>query len=195
MRFTLYAADGSSVDTEAIGEAMDSGDKGMNKAMSYAYKYAMLQLLCIPTEAIDGDVETHPPTSSVKATEYVVPDAPKPDVPKQWPATPSKPAKWTDKEVELFMERADGAPWGQLEVIERELNGAQTSKLIDAKDANSIRRSLLTRLISECPKDRLSSLKVLLRIPGYASGRLAMEDCNTLIAMFNERVNSATVGE
>ena len=58
-KYTLHACDGSSVSTEAIGEAMDSGDKATNKAMSACYKYAMFQLLCIPTEAVDPDEETH----------------------------------------------------------------------------------------------------------------------------------------
>lgn len=38
------------------GEAMDSGDKGTNKAMSAAYKYAAFQAFCIPTEG-DNDAE------------------------------------------------------------------------------------------------------------------------------------------
>ena len=58
-KYTLHAHDGSSVVTEAWGEAMDSGDKASNKAMSAAYKYALFQLLCIPTEAVDSDQETH----------------------------------------------------------------------------------------------------------------------------------------
>lgn len=44
-----------------LGEAMDSGDKSTNKAMSTAYKYACLQTFCIPTEgdSPDADKETH----------------------------------------------------------------------------------------------------------------------------------------
>ena len=39
---------------------MDSGDKASNKAMAIAHKYALLQLLAIPTEdAKDPDAETH----------------------------------------------------------------------------------------------------------------------------------------
>jgi hypothetical protein len=50
MRFRFYAEDGSYVTSSTIGEAMDSGDKSMNKAMSTAYKYALMQIFCIPTE-------------------------------------------------------------------------------------------------------------------------------------------------
>lgn len=60
-KYTLHAEDGSHVCTEAAGEAMDTADKATNKAMSSCYKYAMFQLLCIPTEAVDADAETPEP--------------------------------------------------------------------------------------------------------------------------------------
>ena len=50
MKFHLTASDGSFVTIRNVGEAMDSGDKAMNKAMSIALKYALLQLFLIPTE-------------------------------------------------------------------------------------------------------------------------------------------------
>lgn len=50
IKFTFYAEDGSNIVVKVVGEAMDSGDKGMNKAMSIAYKYALFQVFCIPTE-------------------------------------------------------------------------------------------------------------------------------------------------
>lgn len=60
IKFTAYAEDGSNVSSTTIGEAMDSGDKSMNKAMSVAYKYALMQLFCIPTEdQKDTEYETH----------------------------------------------------------------------------------------------------------------------------------------
>jgi len=60
VKFTFYAADGSSVESTILGEGMDSGDKASNKALSIAHKYALLQLLAIPTEdAKDPDAETH----------------------------------------------------------------------------------------------------------------------------------------
>lgn len=55
--------DGSELCTTTVGEAMDNGDKGMNKAMSIALKYALLQMLLIPTkEDKDEDAHTPPPT-------------------------------------------------------------------------------------------------------------------------------------
>lgn len=56
----VSAKDGSSHKVTTFGEAMDSGDKATNKAMSAAYKYACLQAFCIPTEGDnDADKSTH----------------------------------------------------------------------------------------------------------------------------------------
>jgi hypothetical protein len=54
----VSAEDGSMHTVKTFGEAMDSGDKGTNKAMSAAYKYAAFQAFCIPTEG-DNDTENH----------------------------------------------------------------------------------------------------------------------------------------
>lgn len=60
VKFTFYAADGSSVESIITGEGMDSGDKASNKAMAVAHKYALLQLLAIPTEdEKDPDAQSH----------------------------------------------------------------------------------------------------------------------------------------
>lgn len=61
MEYTLYCIeDGSNIVCSIVGEAMDSGDKATNKAMSAAYKYMAFTLFCIPTEeAKDSENETH----------------------------------------------------------------------------------------------------------------------------------------
>lgn len=58
IRFTFYAEDGSSVSAVVIGEASDMSDKATNKAMSVAFKYALFQVFCIPTEEMkDPDAD------------------------------------------------------------------------------------------------------------------------------------------
>ena len=54
----VSAEDGSKHTIRTFGEAMDSGDKATNKAMSAAYKYAAMQAFSIPTEG-DNDTENH----------------------------------------------------------------------------------------------------------------------------------------
>lgn len=58
---TFFAADGSSVTCTTLGEAMDSGDKASNKAMSAALKYCLTESLLIPTYEVDRDTEEHSP--------------------------------------------------------------------------------------------------------------------------------------
>lgn len=66
----VAAVDGSRHVVRVVGEAMDSGDKATNKAMSAAYKYACMEAFCIPTEGDnDADAQTH----EVKAKESVDP--------------------------------------------------------------------------------------------------------------------------
>jgi hypothetical protein len=71
----VSALDGSKHTIATYGEAMDSGDKATNKAMSAAYKYAAFQAFCIPTEetAHDADAETHQVQPRPKATRQSVP--------------------------------------------------------------------------------------------------------------------------
>ena len=59
--YDFVCEDGSKHTVTTYGEAMDSGDKATNKAMSAAYKYAAFQAFCIPTEetATDADLQTH----------------------------------------------------------------------------------------------------------------------------------------
>lgn len=83
--------DGSTVEVSTFGEAMDSGDKATNKAMSAAYKYAAFQAFCIPTEGDDGDADSKtPPPSTRKAAPTAAPtqSAPAP----RTAATPPSPS-------------------------------------------------------------------------------------------------------
>ena len=64
--FDLVSADDGSKHTiRTFGEAMDSGDKATNKAMSAAFKYAAFQAFCIPTEG-DNDADAHTPEVAPK---------------------------------------------------------------------------------------------------------------------------------
>ena len=80
--------DGSKHTASTIGEAMDSSDKSSNKAMSAAYKYAAFQTFCIPTEAVDGDFESHEvkPLGSTKSPATSEPRKP------STAARPNKPS-------------------------------------------------------------------------------------------------------
>lgn len=65
IKFRYTTTDGSFVETVNVGEAMDSGDKGMNKAMSIALKYSLLQMFLIPTEE-----QKDPDATTPEETDY-----------------------------------------------------------------------------------------------------------------------------
>lgn len=71
----VASEDGSKHVVKTFGEAMDSGDKGTNKAMSAAYKYACFQAFSIPTEShSDTETQTHeviPPISDARFAKAV----------------------------------------------------------------------------------------------------------------------------
>jgi hypothetical protein len=96
------------------GEAMDSGDKATNKAMSAAYKYMAIETFCIPTEGDnDADATTHevapspPPAPRTNASQ-----AKKADV---WPRFVEKLRGFTD-----------------LDELERWWSSASTQAAVDA---------------------------------------------------------------
>jgi len=93
--------DGSKHTVKTFGEAMDSGDKATNKAMSAAYKYACLQTFAIPTEG-DNDPDSH--SYEVKA----MPSAKPVDKPIVKPKVEEKPALVIDEGMPI-LEFAEGA--------------------------------------------------------------------------------------
>jgi len=54
----VSAIDGSAHVVESFGEAIDDSDKGSAKAMSAAYKSAMLQTFCVPVPQDDTDASS-----------------------------------------------------------------------------------------------------------------------------------------
>ncbi len=109
----IAASDGSKHTIRTYGEAMDSGDKATNKAMSAAYKYAAFQAFCIPTEANsdDADAQTHTEIVPVAPEGY---EAFKDGL---WEAslagTPTLKAKWStsNKLFREHMGKVEPATW------------------------------------------------------------------------------------
>ena len=70
VKYSFYAEDGSSITATVIGEGMDSGDKSYNKAMSAAFKYALFQVFCIPTEEmVDSETDSPEPQPCTTAPQ------------------------------------------------------------------------------------------------------------------------------
>jgi hypothetical protein len=83
--YTFHATDGSHIETSVAGEAWDSGDKACPKAMSVAFRTALLQSLCLPTDDPDPDSHTYerdePPSPSRQQPRTQKAADPPPDLP------------------------------------------------------------------------------------------------------------------
>lgn len=59
MRVRWYGPEGDYFDSVTYGEAFDSGDKATAKAHSVAFRTAILETLCLPTQEPDPDAESY----------------------------------------------------------------------------------------------------------------------------------------
>lgn len=57
--YRFFGPDGSFIEALVPAESMDSGDKAVPKAMSVAYRIALLQVLNLPTDDTDPDSQTY----------------------------------------------------------------------------------------------------------------------------------------
>jgi len=73
IKYHFATNDGSEICATVVGEGMDSGDKASNKALAVAFKYACLQMFCIPTDEITDPDATTPPESRPKSENYSTP--------------------------------------------------------------------------------------------------------------------------
>jgi hypothetical protein len=59
VEYIFIAQDGSTISCTTAGEAMDGGDKATAKAMSVAFRIALLQALALPTSEPDPDASSY----------------------------------------------------------------------------------------------------------------------------------------
>lgn len=71
VRFRFYGPAGDFIDCVTPGESMDFGDKGAPKAMSVAYRIALLQALCLPTDEPEPDASTYERAAAAPAAKPV----------------------------------------------------------------------------------------------------------------------------
>lgn len=59
IKYIWANSDGEQIETIVVGEAADTGDKAVSKAHSVAFRTAMLQTLCLPTDETDPDADSY----------------------------------------------------------------------------------------------------------------------------------------
>jgi hypothetical protein len=83
VEYAFYAEDGSSISAIVAAESMDSGDKATAKAMSVAFRTALLQALCLPTDELDPDHEVFERSAPVQKIHSTKPSPVAPKEEKQ----------------------------------------------------------------------------------------------------------------
>jgi hypothetical protein len=73
--YTFAGPDGDALKASVVGEAMDAGDKATAKAMSVAFRTALLQALCLPTDEIDPDAQSYERSEKVVVDTRALADA------------------------------------------------------------------------------------------------------------------------
>lgn len=121
--YRFYAEDGSYVEATTIGEGVDTYDKATNKAMSAAFKYALLQTLCIGDPEDDSDNYSEPKPAKKAAPRKAANEVSATD----W-------AEWETARAKLLADeslKATFAEWigGQDFKAERSISAANFAKL------------------------------------------------------------------
>lgn len=73
--YTFYGPAGDSITATVVSEAMDSGDKATAKAMSVAFRIALLQALSLPTDEPDPDQYSYERSASVPVAPTTLSEA------------------------------------------------------------------------------------------------------------------------
>jgi len=110
--YRFYGPAGDHFDAKVPGEAMDSGDKATAKAMSVAYRIALLQTLNLPTDEADPDSQTYERSPRMSAGDAWESAAPRENSRQQRqasrPATVQQPPAHgeVDKDAQAFADEA-----------------------------------------------------------------------------------------
>jgi hypothetical protein len=141
----VAAEDGTKHTVKTYGEAMDSADKATNKAMSAAYKYAIMQAFAIPTEG-DNDADAH--------THEVAPRKPEPR-PEPKPAQKPVPAVAEGREGSWQLKvtaEPDGVSWEEwadLVIETAKLGLSQAHSKADVMELFKVNRNIFDRMKAE----------------------------------------------
>jgi len=143
--YTFFAPDGSSINATVSAESMDSGDKATAKAMSVAFRTALLQTLCLPTDDADPDAFTYERTTVKEVVAKQVATASEPARTAQAPQRTTKLGSAGAKASESQIKMA-GTVLGQIDGDDEllmELTGRKSFGDLSVPEASKVIEQLL----------------------------------------------------
>lgn len=168
MSYTFVADDGSDLEIIMEGEAMDYGDKALSKSYSVALKYALIQMLLIPTsddkdpdahsplqpnntgEADGGNRRTQTPRQQPKGNNQQPSNAKAPQIPNE-SKPPKEKAKATPEKLEEWLE-AIGSGKSKFDTVEK----VKELYIITSKQENMLTEALKqAKIKAEKVKDKI----------------------------------------
>jgi hypothetical protein len=136
----VSAQDGSKHTVKTFGEAMDSGDKATNKAMSAAYKYAAFQAFAIPTE---GDNDADSATHEIQAKQRPLEKAHKPVDGAMESLSPERQDHAKGLAIEIIANSAKGDMHGAADIMESIKDGDEKIavwSLLDSRIRSALKK-------------------------------------------------------
>lgn len=164
----VAAEDGSKHTVVTYGEAQDSGDKSTNKAMSAAFKYAIMQAFAIPTEG-DNDADASTPEESKRRTNSKAGAA----------GTTSASASGTPSGAKSPDAALAAEPSPQRKLLQAELaKFDKQARVVEGKLIVAMGLNVETQTLADIPEDKLPEAltKVLAfkaRVDAAAKGKSA----------------------
>ena len=126
--FTFMHESGSSHTATVIGSAMDSGDKGLNKCYSIAYKYALTFLHNVPTSVL-SDPDGNTPGDLKPSQQPQRQQQPRPQ-PQPQPQQPKGKGIIEEKGSKSYN---DALAWLKKDPIKNTISKLQANYVVDAK--------------------------------------------------------------
>lgn len=138
VRYTIVGPMGDSLTTTTVGEGFDPGDKASNKAMTGAYKYALLQVLNIADGHDEADADAAADPAPRRAQHLAEEPRTTRKRPQPEPQTDTPPADPPAAPRRKAADSDNGAPVVTLDDSRR----AKITDLLDGIEDDDVRKSV-----------------------------------------------------
>lgn len=150
--YYFYGPNGDSIHATVVAESMDSGDKAFAKAMSVAYRIALLQVLNLPTDDTDPDATSYERSSQETAKAE----------------RPAKTAEWEPKDAQELADHASKA--SSVAVLRDLYRRAGAKAWLKDKVANSEGEQIILETLLQQLNDAIAHPKSTAAPAGRARG-------------------------
>ena len=130
--FTFYGPAGDSISARTVAEALDTGDKAVNKALSAGLKYVLLQTFLVPLTGDDADAASYERSSAEPEDDPLLDKAQRENLRKRIeglsdPAAAKLREAWKAAQEQHLVPKLDAARASHLPAINKMIDEAVTA--------------------------------------------------------------------